>query len=393
MAKILIVDDESRIRRSLREILEYEKYDIDEAEDGLECIEKIKAGSYDAVLMDIRMPRMDGIEALSKLLEINSDLPIIMISANSDIDTAVSTVRKGAYDFICKPPDIHRLLITVRNALDKNSLIVDKKELAWKASKYKTPEIVGESEPVMKVKSIIQTVAPHTNTRVMITGPNGCGKELVARWIHELSPRAKKPLVEVNCAAIPSELIESELFGHKKGSFTGAFADRIGKFEEASGGTLFLDEIGDMSLDAQAKVLRALESGRITRIGENKDIKVDVRVLAATNKDLQKQIELGNFRQDLYYRLAVVPVYVPPLRERSGDIPMLVQHYIDVICEAEGIPTFSIQPAALQILQGLPWHGNIRELRNVIERLSIFCQNEVTEEDIYTYVTPFSMES
>ncbi|MEL6846442.1 MAG: sigma-54 dependent transcriptional regulator, partial [Bacteroidota bacterium] len=320
MAKILIVDDEGSIRNTLKDILEFEKYEVHEASDGLECLVKLKKDNYDVIIMDIKMPKMDGMEALERVQMLASDTPVIMISGHASIDTAVEAVKKGAFDFISKPPDLNRMLITIRNAMDKSSLITETKVLKRKVSRSKTQQIIGESEAIKKIKDTIDRVAP-TDARVLVTGQNGTGKELVARWLHEKSPRSGHPIVEVNCAAIPSELIESELFGHEKGAFTSAIKQRIGKFEQANGGTIFLDEIGDMSLSAQAKVLRALQENRITRVGGDKEIKVDVRVIAATNKDLRRQIAHGKFREDLYHRLAVIIVHVPPLNDRRGDIP------------------------------------------------------------------------
>ena len=336
MAKVLIVDDEQSIRRTLREILEFEKYDVDEASDGLECLVKLKRTQYDVVVMDIKMPKMDGMDALERIQLLAPDTPVVMISGHANIDTAVDAVKKGAFDFISKPPDLNRMLITLRNAMDKSSLISETKVLRKKVSKSKTQEIIGDSPAIAKVKEDIEKVAP-MDARVLVIGPNGSGKELVARWIHQKSHRATSPIIEVNCAAIPSELIESELFGHEKGSFTGAHKNRVGKFEQANGGSIFLDEIGDMSLKAQAKVLRALQENKITRVGGDKEIKVDVRVLAATNKDLRAEIAAGRFREDLYHRLAVIIIDVPPLNNRRGDIPALVQHFIGMICQEYGI--------------------------------------------------------
>ena len=326
MARILIVDDESSIRKTLREILEFEKYEVNEAADGLDCLVKLKKHKYDVIIMDIKMPKMDGMEALERVQLLAPDTPVIMISGHANIDTAVEAVKVGAFDFISKPPDLNRLLITVRNAMDKSALVTETRVLKKKVSKVKTPKIIGESKPIMNIKNTIDRVGP-TDARVLITGSNGTGKELVARWLHEKSARADGPIIEVNCAAIPSELIESELFGHEKGSFTGAYKQKIGKFELASGGTIFLDEIGDMSLNAQAKVLRALQESRITRVGGDKEIQVDVRVVAATNKNLQEEINQNKFREDLYYRLAVILIHVPPLDARKDDIPLLVNHF------------------------------------------------------------------
>lgn len=388
MAKVLIVDDEMPIRRTLKEILEFEKFKVDEACDGLECLVQLKKSQYDVILMDIKMPKMDGMEALERVQTLAPDTPVVMISGHANIDTAVEAVKKGAFDFISKPPDLNRLLITVRNALDKSSLIAESKVLKQKISTYKTQEMIGDSERMQRIKETIDRVAP-TEARILITGQNGTGKELVARWIHEKSNRAKGPIVEVNCAAIPSELIESELFGHEKGSFTSAHKQRIGKFEQANGGTVFLDEIGDMSLDAQAKVLRALQESKITRVGGDKEIKVDVRVIAATNKDLRKEIEANRFREDLYHRLAVIIIEVPPLNDRREDIPMLVEHFINLICTEYGISPKRISKEALVALQNVNWTGNIRELRNVVERLIILSGNEITATDVLNYVGPF----
>ncbi|MBC7777304.1 MAG: sigma-54-dependent Fis family transcriptional regulator [Phycisphaerae bacterium] len=387
MAKILIVDDEVPIRRTLRDILEFEGYEVDEASDGLECIAKVQKEKYDVIITDIKMPRMDGIEALERLQILSPETPVIMVSGHGTIDTAVEAVKKGAFDFISKPPDLNRMLITVRNALDRSELVNTTQVLRKQVKSSKGVNMIGDSGPILAIKKMLEKVAP-TESRVLITGQNGTGKELVARWIHEKSNRADGPIVEVNCAAIPAELIESELFGHKKGSFTGAIADRPGKFESANGGTLFLDEIGDMSLDAQAKVLRALQESRITRVGDSKEIKVDVRVLAATNKDLRAEIAGGRFREDLYHRLAVIVVQVPSLNERREDIPLLIEHFNRRIADDYGHPTKSFTPAAITALQDYNWTGNIRELANVIERLFILCDQTVTEEDVRLYVYP-----
>jgi two-component system nitrogen regulation response regulator NtrX len=387
MAKILIVDDEVPIRRTLRDILEFEGYDVDEASDGLECIAKVQKEKYDVIITDIKMPRMDGIEALERLQILSPETPVIMVSGHGTIDTAVEAVKKGAFDFISKPPDLNRMLITVRNALDRSELVNTTQVLRKQVKSSKGVNMIGDSGPILAIKKMLEKVAP-TESRVLITGQNGTGKELVARWIHEKSNRADGPIVEVNCAAIPAELIESELFGHKKGSFTGAIADRPGKFESANGGTLFLDEIGDMSLDAQAKVLRALQESRITRVGDSKEIKVDVRVLAATNKDLRSEIALGRFREDLYHRLAVIVVQVPSLNERREDIPLLIEHFNRRIADDYGHSLKSFTPSAITALQDYNWTGNIRELANVIERLFILCDQTVTEEDVQLYVYP-----
>jgi len=389
MAKVLIVDDEPSIRRTLREILEFEKYDVEEASDGLECLVKLKRGKYDVVVMDIKMPKMDGMDALERLQLLAPDTPVVMISGHANIDTAVEAVKRGAFDFIAKPPDLNRMLITLRNAMDKSSLITETKVLRRKVSQTKTQDIIGESSTIYKVKEDIAKVGP-TDARVLVTGPNGSGKELVARWIHAKSHRNQAPIIEVNCAAIPSELIESELFGHEKGSFTGAHKNRVGKFEQASGGTIFLDEIGDMSLKAQAKVLRALQESRITRVGGDKEIKVDVRVIAATNKDLRREIQGGRFREDLYHRLAVIIIDVPPLNDRRDDIPLLVNHFINTICTEYGVSMKKISKEAVIALQNVNWTGNIRELRNVVERLIILSGEEIMDQDVFNYVLPSS---
>ena len=389
MAKILIVDDEKSIRKTLRDILEFEKYEVHEAVDGLDCLVKLKQSKYDILILDIKMPKMDGMEALERIQLMAPDMSIIMISGHATIDTAVEAVKKGAFDFISKPPDLNRLLITIRNAMDKSSLITEKKVLQKRVSKGKTKEIIGSSPAISKIKETIERVAP-TDARVLITGPNGSGKELVARWMHDKSPRSANPLVEVNCAAIPSELIESELFGHEKGAFTSAHKQRVGKFELANGGTLFLDEIGDMSLSAQAKVLRALQENRIVRVGGDKEIKVDVRVIAATNKDLRVQIAHGKFREDLYHRLAVIIVDVPSLNQRTEDIPDLVHHFNELVSQEYGITPKKIEKTALTELQNLDWTGNIRELRNVVERLIILCGDKITRKDIVDFVIPAS---
>ncbi len=391
MAKILVVDDEASIRKTLREILEFEKYVVDEAIDGLDCMVKLKKNSYDVVIMDIKMPKMDGMEALERVSLLASDTPVIMISGHANIDTAVDAVKKGAFDFISKPPDLNRMLITVRNAMDKSSLITETKVLQRKVSRKKNQEIIGESPSITKIKETIERVAP-TDARVLITGSNGTGKELVARWMHEKSSRAKYPIIEVNCAAIPSELIESELFGHEKGSFTSAHKQRIGKFESANGGTIFLDEIGDMSLSAQAKVLRALQENKITRVGGEKEIKVDVRVVAATNKDLREEIRNKRFREDLYHRLAVIIINVPPLNERREDIPALVDHFNKMVCNEYGVTPKKVTKEAMLALKNVNWSGNIRELRNVVERLIILSGEDISEEDVMRFVVPNSEE-
>lgn len=385
MSNILIIDDEKAIRKTLGEILSYEGYKIDEAGDGEEGLKRFREKNYDVVLCDIKMPKIDGIEFLDKAGEVNPDVPIIMISGHGTIETAVEAVKKGAYDYVSKPPDLNRLLITIRNAMDKTNLVTETRVLRRKVSRVE--EMIGESGPIVKIKETIDKVAP-TDARVMIMGENGVGKELVARWIHEKSNRNKGPLIEVNCAAIPGELIESELFGHEKGSFTSAVKQRIGKFEQAHGGTLFLDEIGDMSLNAQAKVLRALQEGKITRVGGDKDINVDVRVIAATNKDLLQEVDEKQFRLDLYHRLSVIIIHVPSLNERKDDIPLLVDKFLSDICAEYGIAKKTIDPQAMKALQENNWTGNIRELRNVVERLVILSGKIIAEDDIRTYVIP-----
>lgn len=385
MPSILIIDDEKAIRKTLTEILGFEGYKIDEASDGEEGLKKFKEKNYDLVLCDIKMPKLDGIEFLEKAKEINYEVPIIIISGHGNIETAVEAVKKGAYDYISKPPDLNRMLITLRNAMDKTTLVAETKVLKRKVAKVQ--EIVGESSPIRKIKDTIEKIAP-TEARVLITGENGAGKELVARWIHQKSARSNGAMVEVNCAAIPGELIESELFGHEKGSFTSAVKQRIGKFEQASGGTLFLDEIGDMSLNAQAKVLRALQEGKITRVGADKDINVDVRVIAATNKDLLKEVENKNFRLDLYHRLGVIILHVPTLNERASDIPLLIDHFLNDIAIEYGQPKKSIDKKAIDLLQKYKWTGNVRELRNVVERLIILSGKTITAEDVENYVLP-----
>ncbi|UEG49275.1 sigma-54 dependent transcriptional regulator [Ferruginibacter lapsinanis] len=385
MPNILIIDDEKAIRKTLAEILSYEGYKIDEAADGEEGFKKFSNAAYDVVLCDVKMPKMDGIEFLEKARQINPDVPIIIISGHGNIETAVEAVKKGAFDYISKPPDLNRMLITLRNALDKQNLVSETKVLKRKVSKVQ--EMVGDSAGMKKIKETIEKVGP-TDARVLITGENGVGKELVARWIHEKSSRNKGPMVEVNCAAIPSELIESELFGHEKGSFTSAIKQRIGKFEQANGGTLFLDEIGDMSLNAQAKVLRALQEGKITRVGADKDINVDVRVIAATNKDLLKEVSEKNFRLDLYHRLGVIIIHVPSLNERREDVTVLVDYYLETIAEEYGQPKKIIDKDALDLLVKYNWTGNIRELRNVVERLIILSGKNITPDDVENYVLP-----
>ncbi len=385
MAKILIVDDERAIRNTLREILEYEDYEVEDVDNGIEGLDRIKRDHYDLVLCDIKMNKMDGMEVLSEALSAKPDIPFIMISGHGTIETAVEASKKGAYDFISKPPDLNRLLITVRNALERGNLVTEAKVLKRKVSKVR--EMLGDSPAIRKIKDTIDRVAP-TDARVLITGANGSGKELVARWLHEKSHRSNGPIIEVNCAAIPSELIESELFGHEKGSFTSAVKQRIGKFEQANGGTLFLDEIGDMSLSAQAKVLRALQENKITRVGGEKEIDVDVRVVAATNKDLLKEIEEGNFRMDLFHRLSVILIHVPSLAERRDDIPLIAESFCEEICNEYGMPTKKFNEGAIETLKALPWTGNIRELRNMVERLIILSDKVITENDVRTFANP-----
>ncbi len=387
MPRILVVDDEKSIRNTLKDVLEYEKYEVFLAEDGASGIDQFAQEAFDVVLCDIKMAKMDGIEVLQKLLEITSDVPVIMISGHGNIDTAVDSIKKGAFDFLEKPLDLNRLLITIRNALERGSLISQTKVLKKQVSKKF--EIVGTSPAIMVVKEMIDRVAP-TEARVLITGANGTGKELVAHQIHEKSNRARGPFVEVNCAAIPSELIESELFGHEKGSFTSAIKQRIGKFEQATGGTIFLDEVGDMSLAAQAKVLRALQESKITRVGSDKDINVDVRVIAATNKNIRSEIDRNNFREDLYHRLSVILIHVPTLNERSDDIPLLADYFNTLICNEYGMVKKKIRPDAIAEMQKIKWTGNIREFRNVLERLIILCPEEISGRDVITYAHPVS---
>lgn len=386
MSKILIIEDEAAIRRVLVKILseENDTYQVEEAEDGLVGVEKIKNNDFDLVLCDIKMPKMDGVEVLEATKKIKPEIPMVMISGHGDLDTAVNTMRLGAFDYISKPPDLNRLLNTVRNALDRKELVVENKLLKKKVSK--NFKMIGESKAISHIKDIIEKVAP-TDARVLITGPNGTGKELVAHWLHQKSDRAKGPMIEVNCAAIPSELIESELFGHVKGAFTSANKDRAGKFEAANGGTIFLDEIGDMSLSAQAKVLRALQESRIQRVGSDKDIKVNVRVVAATNKDLKTEIKEGRFREDLYHRLAVILIQVPALNDRREDIPLLINYFTDKISSEQGTSKKSFSDKAIKLLQDYDWTGNIRELRNVVERLIILGGNEVTESDVKMFAS------
>ena len=386
MSKILVIEDEAAIRRVLIKIIseESDSYDVEEAENGLDGIEKIKDNDYDLVLCDIKMPKMDGVEVLEKAKKIKPEIPFVMISGHGDLDTAVNTMRLGAFDYISKPPDLNRLLNTVRNALDRKVLIVENKRLKKKVSK--NYEMIGESDTITHIKKLIEKVAA-TNARVLITGPNGTGKELVAHWLHEKSDRSKSSLIEVNCAAIPSELIESELFGHVKGSFTGANKDRAGKFEAANNGTIFLDEIGDMSLSAQAKVLRALQENKIQRVGSDRDIKVNVRIIAATNKNLKKEIKEGRFREDLYHRLAVILIKVPALKDRIEDIPLLINYFTQKIAAEQGVIKKEFSSQAISLLQDYDWTGNIRELRNVVERLLILGEQEISLADVNSFVS------
>lgn len=385
MSKILVIDDERSIRNTLKDILEYEKYEVDLAEDGIKALDKVKVAEYDIILCDIKMPGMDGIEVLEKLIEFTPDTPVVMISGHGNIDTAVESIKKGAFDYIEKPLDLNRLLITIRNAMDKSSLVTETKILKKKVNKKY--EIVGESKTLKVVVDMADRVAK-TDARVLITGGNGSGKELVARRIHDQSNRSAGPFIEVNCAAIPSELIESELFGHEKGAFTSAVKQHIGKFEQANGGTLFLDEIGDMSLSAQSKVLRVLQENIISRVGGDKHIKVDVRVVAATNKNLSSEIAENNFREDLYHRLSVILIHVPSLNERLEDIPLLANHFIQIICAEYGMPVKTITDNAIAELQKINWTGNIREFRNVIERLIILCDQNITADDVLKFAAP-----
>ncbi|MBT5439319.1 MAG: sigma-54-dependent Fis family transcriptional regulator [Flavobacteriales bacterium] len=382
--KILIIDDEKAIRRALREILEFEECHVEEAENGKEGIEKLQKNEYDLIFCDIKMPIMDGLDVLSNAMKLNIETPIIMISGHGNIETAVQAIKDGAFDFIEKPLDLNRILVTLRNATDRNKLVEETKSLKTVVKKFKGSSIVGETEAINKIKEMIEKVAP-SDARVLVTGGNGSGKELVARSLHDNSNRKKMPFIEVNCAAIPSELIESELFGHVKGAFTSAIKDKKGKFQLASEGTLFLDEIGDMSASAQAKVLRALQENVIQRVGSEKDIKVDCRVIAATNKDLRKEINEGNFREDLFHRLAVILIHVPALNDRTEDIPLLANHFIKMICADQGVPTKSFDKSALDELQSINWTGNIRELRNVIERLVILCGPMISSDDVKLY--------
>ncbi len=385
MAKLLIIDDEKAIRGALRDILEYEGYSIEEASDGEQGLELVTQNDYDVVLCDIRMPKIEGLDLLQKATEMGKGAQFIMISAFGNVETAVEATKRGAFDFISKPPDLNRLLVTVRNALERGKMIVETKVL--KKRVYKLNEIVGESAGIQRVKDTCDRVGP-TEARVLITGPNGSGKEMVAKRLHERSGRSHMPLIEVNCAAIPSELIESELFGHEKGAFTSAIKQRIGKFEQADGGTLFLDEIGDMALSAQAKVLRALQEGKITRVGGDKEIKINVRVFAATNKILQTEIAEGRFREDLFHRLNVIPIHVPSLAQRPDDIPLLVEKFLADVADEYGQASKEVEPEAMKYLQSLPWTGNVRELRNVVERLVIMCSDVITLDDVKLFAMP-----
>ena len=383
---ILIIDDEKPIRGTLKEILEYEKYEVDEAEDGVKGLELIGKKRYDIILCDIKMPKMDGMEVLGKLREQGVDSPVVMISGHGNVETAVESLKNGAFDFIQKPLDLNRVLVTIRNAMDQSTLVEETKVLKRKINKKLGSDIIGEGKAIQDIKAMIAKVAP-SDARVLITGGNGTGKELVARQLHEQSARSAAPFVEVNCAAIPSELIESELFGHEKGAFTSAIKQRQGKFEQADGGTLFLDEIGDMSLSAQAKVLRALQENKISRVGGDKDIKVNVRILAATNKDLKKEIAESRFREDLYHRLSVILIHVPSLNERKEDIPALSEFFLEKVAEEYGQPKKKISAAAIKALQSYDWTGNIRELRNIVERLIILCGTEITEADVRMFAS------
>lgn len=387
MSRILIIDDERAIRRTLREILEFEEFEVDEAENGKEGLDKALAKSYDIIFCDIKMPIMDGMEVLEELVKVKNESPIIMISGHGNIDTAVQAIKKGAFDFIEKPLDLNRILVTIRNAKDKTRFVEETKVLKSTVKKLKGSSIIGETEAIQKIKEMIEKVAP-SDARVLITGANGTGKELVARALHENSNRNKMPFIEVNCAAIPSELIESELFGHEKGAFTSAVKDKKGKFEIASGGTLFLDEIGDMSASAQAKVLRALQENVIQRVGSERDIKVDCRVVAATNKDLRKEINEGRFREDLYHRLAVILIHVPTLNERKDDIPLLAEYFLTHICTEQGIPRKQFDKDALEALKEIDWTGNIRELRNIVERLVILCGQVISGSEVNMFANP-----
>lgn len=389
MAKVLVIDDERAIRNALKEILEFEKFGVDLAENGDEGLQLIKKNTYDIILCDIKMPKTDGMEVLDKIMTQGIDVPVIMISGHGNVETAVDAIKKGAFDFIQKPLDLNRILVTIRNAMDRVSLVEETKVLKRKINKAKVTEIIGESKSIKNIKQMIDKVAA-TDARVLITGGNGSGKELVARQLHEKSNRSTAPFVEVNCAAIPSELIESELFGHEKGAFTSAIKQRTGKFEQADGGTLFLDEIGDMSQSAQAKVLRALQENKITRVGGDKDISVNVRVIAATNKNIREEIDKGNFREDLYHRLNVIPIHVPSLNERKEDVELLSNYFIEKICEEQNMAPKKLTKDAIKELQNIDWTGNIRELRNMIERLLILCDKEITGADVKLFANPKS---
>jgi len=392
MGKILIVDDERAIRRALREILEFEDFQVDEAENGKEGLEKATATTYDIIFCDIKMPMMDGMEVLDALIKAKVETPVIMISGHGNIDTAVQAIKKGAFDFIEKPLDLNRILVTIRNAKDKVVLVEETKQLKTTVKRFKGSSIIGETDGIIRIKEMIEKVAP-SDARVLITGGNGTGKELVARSLHDNSNRRKMQFIEVNCAAIPSELIESELFGHEKGAFTSAVKDKKGKFELASGGTLFLDEIGDMSASAQAKVLRALQENVIQRVGGERDIKVDCRVVAATNKDLRKEIEEGRFREDLYHRLAVILMHVPSLNDRRDDIPMLAEHFLTMVCAEHGVQRKTFSEDALEALKNTDWTGNIRELRNIVERLVILCGQTITGSDVEIFANPRAVKN
>ena len=387
MAKILIIDDERAIRRAMREILEFEEFEVEEAENGKEGLEKAKSTTFDIIFCDIKMPSMDGMEVLDELLKAKIEAPVIMISGHGNIDTAVQAIKKGAFDFIEKPLDLNRILVTIRNAKEKVVLVEETKQLKTTVKRFKGSSIIGETEGINKIKEMIEKVAP-SDARVLITGENGTGKELVARALHDNSNRRKMQFIEVNCAAIPSELIESELFGHERGAFTSAVKDKKGKFELASGGTLFLDEIGDMSASAQAKVLRALQENVIQRVGGERDIKIDCRVVAATNKDLRKEIAEGRFREDLFHRLAVILIHVPSLNERRDDIPLLAEHFLSMVCAEHGIPRKTFTDDALNKLKEIDWTGNIRELRNIVERLVILCGNTITGDEVQLFANP-----
>jgi len=385
MPNILVIDDEAPIRETLKEILEYENFEVTTAENGEKGWQLIQKNNYDVILCDVKMPGIDGVELLERVQALKPEIPMVMISGHGNVEMAIDSTKKGAYDFITKPPDLNRLLITLRNAVDKNNLVAETAVLKRKVAK--TFDIIGETPAIGKIKETIEKVAP-TEARVLVTGENGTGKELVARWIHEKSTRANMPLVEVNCASIPTELIESELFGHEKGSFTSAIKQRIGKFEQANGGTLFLDEIGDMSMAAQAKVLRAIQEGKITRVGGDKEIKVDVRIVAATNKDLLDEIDKGNFRMDLYHRLSVILIHVPTLNERADDIPMIADKFLDEICKENSMPLKQFTEDGYKALKEVNWTGNIRELRNVVERLVILCGQKISGDDVYMFSNP-----